>query len=186
MPIQPAHSHRLAAFAFSMLAVAAGMLTPGSARGDLVSEIQADNPLIYWRLDEANKAAGQTAANSASGSNSLGTVGNGTYQNSVGNVADTPFPGNAGASFNDTGDRVRFEAAGTFPTSAFTLEFLVRGAAGTPSQPTLLSYEASGGGNRIVFLANDSNVWQAFINNASSVTTVSEATILNGEWQHSL
>ncbi|MEE3221074.1 MAG: LamG-like jellyroll fold domain-containing protein, partial [Planctomycetota bacterium] len=159
---------------------------PGS--GGYAQIINADDPLLYWRLGENSKSAGQLANNSASGPSSLGSAGNGTYRNTVGNVSDAQVAGDTAASFGTTtatgttGDRVELGGMTAFPTVAITAEAWVRGTGGT--DPTIFSFVEDGGSNNEFLLIEQSNTWRIFVNNGSTNTGVARDAILDGNWHH--
>jgi len=149
---------------------------------DYSATILADNPLIYWRLGDANKSDGATAANLGS----LGAGGNGTYGGAVGNVTDAPIAGDDAGSFGSTtasgstGDGVRLSTT-SFATNAFTVEGWFRGPP-SGGDPTLFSYDA-GNDNRIVVIEQGGTV-RLFVNALAGDTGYSMANILDNQWHH--
>ncbi|MFT5526231.1 MAG: VCBS repeat-containing protein, partial [Pirellulaceae bacterium] len=151
--------------------------------------IIADDPLIYWPLDEAvgTKSGGGVATNAATGPSSFGTAGDGDYFNSVQDVADVGVGGGTGASFGtttatgSTGDRVQAGGLTNFPSTALTASVWLR-ADDLQDQQAILSYDTSAS-NRFLLFKNGS-AFQVFINNLNLTTGLPIASLFNGQWNH--
>lgn len=157
------------------------------SQGDFYRDtVLADGPIIYWRLGEADKSAGNTAVNLGS----LGASGDGVYRNVVGNVVDTRVPDNTGASFGttnasgSTGDRVQTSLSGTFPTTALSLEAWVRSDA-TGGDPTIFNWAGApgGAGNDVIFI-EQGDQWRLFIDGTAQDTGIPRGDLTDGEWHH--
>lgn len=75
-------------------------------------EVQEDNPIIWWRLDETNADPTTTARNAGS----HGTAGDGTY---IGPVAERGLPG---LVFNDPGTAIRVQDTVGVPDQGISLD----------------------------------------------------------------
>ncbi len=104
--------------ACAALGLAALAATTGTARADYPSEVLADGPLAYYRLNESvTTPTFDTIVNSGT----LGAAVNGIYSGSVTHPVSGILPANGAASANGTILSVAYNA-GLNPAGAFTIE----------------------------------------------------------------
>ena len=151
-----------------------------------------DDPLIFWRFEEDDKADGNSAVNSACEASSLGPAGDGLYRDVVGHVVPGALPGPAAsfgtstATSGGTGDRVSLQMT-SFPTMDLSVEMWVRGSAAANNEATLFSWHGpgtAGGSDNRFMLIFQSGAWRIFINGSNHNTGVAEGDILDGSWHH--
>ena len=169
--------------------LAALMGVASTATAGYVDAVLADNPMLYWRLGDADKSAGATASNSAL----TGPLANGVYQGAVGNVTDTALLGdaNSAAHFGVTtaggsnGDQVILNPVPAIPSTEFSTEMWIRASLPAPNQQAVISYNASGtGGENNMLLFKNGGNFNAYVDGPSKATGVPAADVFNGEWNH--
>jgi hypothetical protein len=136
-------------------------------------KVLADNPLVYLNFDEA---AGPTANNLGS----LGAAGNGTYNNTLLNVASVTGANlGTAASFNGTNANVRIPDNVAFDVGAgpFSVELWFN--AGVTGRGDLFTYKGAGGDYGIHSGSQAANVTSVFFNGFNG----SAATPINN-WYH--
>lgn len=147
--------------------------------------IESD-PLIYWQLNEADKSAGQSAVNAATGASSFGSAADGTYGGTVGTASDTPFSTVSAGTFDgspvptgSTGDQVTLNPipAG-FPSTELSYEIWIKSAP-TENGDGIVSYDITGQGNEAL-LFNQANL-TLYIENVQRSSGVS---VNDGKWHH--
>ncbi len=150
-----------------------------SAYGDLVQE---SNPVLYWRLDEASKAASQAVIDSG------GLGQDGIYGGSVLDVRDTVFGSGGAARFGDPADgedAAKLQPL-SFPSTAFTIEFWLRADDFTHDQIGILSYAYTDNYNELYVRAHSDGQLDVQINYTGSTLTdvLDSADILDNEWHY--
>jgi len=155
----------------------------GQAFAGYVDAVLGDNPVVYWRLGEADKSAGQTAVNAAN----PGTY-DGTYGGNVGDVVDSALGAvDSAAHFGvttasgSTGDKVLVSGF-PIPATDVSAELWVRGAT-TPNEMALLSYEAAGEGNAFLIHKSGGSVY-LYRGSQNTSLGVDPAKLLDGNWNH--
>lgn len=144
------------------------------------SEVLADSPLLYWRLGESS---GTTAAD-ASGNGRTGTY------------SGSPTLGVASLQASDSDTAVTFDGindvvSGAAPatTSAFTIEFLIKGNGSLTAGNMLAHRYPSTSGQRIFYVAigsggSSGKVEFSVRNNAATEASAFGATILGSTTRH--
>jgi len=172
-----------AAFLAAMMGVAS------TARAGYVDAVLADNPMLYWRLGDADKSAGATASNSAL----TGPLANGVYQGAVGTVTDTALLGDtdSAAHFGVTtagganGDQVILNPVPAIPSTEFSAEMWLRADLPAANQQAVISYNAPGsGGENNLLLFKNGGSFNAYVDGPSRATGLPAADLFNGEWNH--
>lgn len=186
-----------------LLALAAGSLCLGTqpAAADYASEILSENPLAYYRFDDAVATDGLDTT-VATNLGSLGATGNGSFDgaNSRGVAGaisgDTAiaFAQAAPANINYVGSVVIPNNAALNPsqtgTNPFTVECWVKP---NNNVSTLLSpvcsMEGSSTGRSGYMIYQNGNIWQLRLGNATSTTPVLTLnapanSVTAGTWQH--
>lgn len=106
------------------------LVTATDARADYVTEVLADNPFVYFRLEESGVGHGTATANSGSGIDGtygIDSVVNGSFTD----VASPLWTGGLGKRLNGINDNqgayvTSDQAAGFGALNEFTIEMLIR------------------------------------------------------------
>ncbi|MDF1754815.1 MAG: autotransporter-associated beta strand repeat-containing protein [Verrucomicrobiales bacterium] len=152
--------------------------------------VLADEPLVYWRLSDADQSNGATATNLGS----LNSGGDGTYLAPTGTIDPVADPAIAeGSAIGIRGDQkegIGRAFSGDFPGATATFEGWFRGDAdphsGGTYSPALFSYEGSGSGgtaNEFIALFSGNNLL-IFANGQSTTTAVTKDALLDNTWHH--
>ncbi|MDF1754814.1 MAG: autotransporter-associated beta strand repeat-containing protein [Verrucomicrobiales bacterium] len=158
--------------------------TPQIAYEDSVN---SSDPLIYWQFGETDRDDGSPVINSAVGSSSLSTAGNGTYLATVDLASDPPIPGgNAITVHGNLKEGIGRSFTGNFPSTTSTFEGWFRAALPSASdQPALFSYEGTGGqGNEFIALFNSGSNLAIYANGTQINTALSRSDIFDNTWHH--
>lgn len=166
--------------------------------------VLADDPTIYWRLDDVIRSTGATALNSATTGSGLGATGNGLYHSGGGsnpgvkNVSDTMFNvsgidfdtaahfGDSAASGN-SGDAVILNPlpAGAFPSNAISVEMWVRADLPAATNQALLSYNTvSDPTKNELLLFKAGNDFVVYLDSVSKATALDARDLFDGNWNH--
>jgi hypothetical protein len=154
-----------------------------AAKGDYPSEVLADGPLVYYRLNESvTTPTFDTAANSGS----LGAAGNGLYNSATHLVAGAIVaqPGNAAVDFPAVGNvSVPFQA-GLNVAGPFTFEFWAKPSAAV-SGCVASSIKLGNSGWLFYNSTLVAGQWSfRTINSANANQNTSGGTVTAGLWQH--
>lgn len=163
------------------------------ARADYVTEVLADSPVAYYRLQESNPADGATAIDSS------GNANDGTYEYDSGGSGPASMTDTAsligalspGKEINIAGteDGASIDIPGVVaaPTSAFTLEFFIRPEATSYSSGLLALFTTNGGfafGDVHLNLSN-TNLEIAVAGTTGGFPLVNLSSLVApGEWGH--
>lgn len=146
------------------------------------SEVLADTPCLYWKLDETS---GTTADNAAT----TGSVNDGTYSGDYTLGVDT-WTGMQCVTFNqgaEDGQVYKVVSSGSWPTTALTLECWYRGTTAQAGGSGIMGYAAPSQANEFLmwYQASSTNSFKLFINNAEADFTLSSSPAQGSQgWKH--
>lgn len=163
--------------------VAAAVTLFNNARADVPSEILADGPLAYYRL---NDGVTTPKYDVATNSGSLGATGNGAYGSATHPVAGAIVgqPGDAAVSFPGIGSMAVPFQAGLNVAGPFSFEFWMKPAAAA-SSCVASSIKLGNSGWLFYNSTLVANQWSfRTINGASANQNTSGGTVTPGVWQH--
>lgn len=173
-------TNHLNKFLLVALALSGGLLT---AKADYPSEVLADGPLVYYRLNEnISTPVYDTATNSGS----LGAAGNGVYANATHLAAGAIVsqPGDAAVSFPGSGMMAVAYQAGLNVAGPFSFEFWAKPDAAAASC-WASSIKLGNSGWLFYNSALVAGQWSFRTIDGSSVNmNASGGTVTPGVWQH--
>lgn len=173
-------NHHLKSSLFGALALTGGLL---AAKADYPSEVLADGPLAYYRLNENVTTPTFDVATNAG---SVGALGNGTYASTTHGAAGAIVaqPGNTAVTFPGAGSlSVPYQAALNV-AGPFTFEFWAKPVAAASSCPAS-SIKLGNSGWLFYNSTLVAGQWSfRTINGASANQNTSGGTVTPGVWQH--
>lgn len=158
----------------------------GTARAATYAEaVSADNPIAYWRLDEAGGSSPDVATNSGS----LSASGNGVYlgaplRQQPGTLAGSADPAVAFDGLVQKLD-VPYQAA-LNPSGRLTVELWVRlgGSLGTIRSPLSSRHLPAGGAYGYVFYTTLGNQWEFRTHTGLAASRVLGGVVQSNAWTH--
>lgn len=159
---------------FAFLSVFGMSQNTASAADAYSTAVLADSPIYYWRLGESDGAA--TATDATGTLNLAYRTTNTIYEveGALGSCGD--FAAGAPGNTTQSGASVVLDASDPFPTTAFSIEYWVKGTSG--ASQSIFSYAASGNNNELLLFGYQSlNVYLR--------TNVGTGISSNdGDWHH--